>query len=207
MRDTVRSTLRDMVQVHTLQVHTVQVHTALLPKRDPVWWCQIRDRAASFFFSQRRANSLMLTLMCLCHVSRLLPAGGLLLIAEQLERLEEPKEQHLGVTVEREDDEKDLQPHTHGWTPILCDGRSRSIHLVILVWFLHVRTVFLFTERVPAGYRKPGFVYFIPNNQRMMLTTAENRSSLLTRGNSCETRPSGGSLAPKPRAGNILSLS
>lgn len=56
----------------------------------------------------------MLTLMCLCHVSRLLPAGGLLLIAEQLERLEEPKEQHLGVTVEREDDEKDLQPHTHG---------------------------------------------------------------------------------------------
>lgn len=57
----------------------------------------------------------MLTLMRLCHVSCLLPAGGLLLIAEQLERLEELKEQHLGVTVEQENDEKeDLQPHTHG---------------------------------------------------------------------------------------------
>lgn len=29
----------------------------------------------------------------------------------------------------------------------------------------------------------------------------------LTSGNSCDTRPSGGNLAPKPRAGNILSLS
>lgn len=40
---------------------------------------------------------------------------------------------------------------------------------------------------------------------RMIEMTGE--SSLLTRANSCETRPSGGSLAPKPSAGNILSLS
>lgn len=39
----------------------------------------------------------------------------------------------------------------------------------------------------------------------MIQMMGENR--LLTRANSCETRPSGGSLAPKPSAGNILSLS